>query len=102
MLRQPFTNLSLHAPVLMEMAPAHEHIQLPSEGAVEHWVGVEGGTFETCTEHEDPYLIYARSLPRTPAGIQKRRHRKAQVAARPVTRSQVVPRTRVQTARLTY
>ena len=84
----------------MEVAPALEHIQLPSEDD-EHWVGVEGGTFETFTEHEDSYVIYVRSLPRRP-GIQKRRRRAAVIAARPVTRSQVVPRKRVQTARLAY
>ena len=99
----PFMHLSLEDPVLMEAAPSVGNIQLPAE-SVEHWVGVEGGLFEVCAEQDVPWAIYARSLPRKPAGIAKKRRARAPPStARPVTRSQAPrARTRVQTDRLGF
>ena len=62
-----------------------------------------------CSEQEDPYVIYARSVPRKPVGLIVKKRRapaapgRALVLVRPVTRSQAPrPRMRVQTDRLKY
>ena len=106
MLHQALRGMSLHDPVLVEVAPAPEHIQHPVE-AIEEWVGIEGGLFEACEREEDAYLIYtlgsggerAQQLAVAKKTIRKK---KAKTLLRPVTRSQARPRVRTPTVRLAF
>ena len=115
MLHPALMSMSLHDPVLVEVAPAPEHIQRPVEASVEHWVGVEGGLFEACEREEEAYLIYTRASGGARAqqlAVAKKTIRKKAKLPRwaahasprllPVTRSQARPRSRVQTDRLLY
>ena len=115
MLHHALRGMSLHDPVLVEVAPAPENIQRPVEASEEHWVGVEGGLFEACEREEEAYLIYARASGGARAqqlAVAKKTIRKkkakpprwahASPLLPPVTRSQARPRSRVQTERLLY
>ena len=116
MLHHALMGMSLHDPVLVEVAPAPEHIQRPVEASEEHWVGVEGGLFEACEREEEAYVIYTLGSggARAQSAAGKKTIRKKKTGAprwaahvtlllpRPVTRSQARPRSRVQTDRLLY
>ena len=114
MLHHALRSMSLHDPVLVEVAPAPENIQRPVEASEEHWVGVEGGLFEACEREEEAYLIYTRASGGVRAQLlavaSKTIRKKAKPLRRayvtlllpPVTRSQVRPRSRVQTDRLLF
>ena len=104
-MQHTLANLSLHDPVLREVPRAAGNIQDVVE-ASEEWVAVEGGRFEPCQHAEQAYAIYLVSCGAPSpavAGMKTiRKKQKKVLLQRPVTRSQVRPRVRVQTFRLLY
>ena len=99
MIEQPFMTMSLRDPVLVEVTPCTKNVQKAPDTA-EHWVALDGGTFEACPEQE-AFVVYTRAAGVKAGIVKKRRPKRTRLQGPPpVTRSQTLALLRATTDRL--